>query len=173
MSEQTYPDPFTAAHQAIWMALLALDAWTAIVKENGRINMGVDIYRKPKPEAGVGQLPEFMVSQTGLNCPPIRGNTETAKVTQDYTLLVTSDRINWTVLNQIKYLTFVALWKAGASLGKGCLIDSWQLTGSDAQSASSGDPTQPALEYRASFIGRVTVTFNLNKQAVVNPATTY
>lgn len=173
MSEQTFPDPFTAGHQAIWAALLAFEPWTALVVANGRINMANDSYRHPRPAPSVGQLPEFMISQTGMNLPIIRSNTEILKVTQDYTLLVTSDRINWTILNQIKYRTLAALWLAGASLGKECLIDSWQLTGSDAQSAAAGDPEKPAVEYRASFIGRIAVTFNLNKQAVVNPATTY
>lgn len=170
----SFKDPFTAAHAALWAVVESDPQLVGIVGVKNRVHTENDTYKAPRSPAGVGDVPEFMISQAAFAYPPCKPNMDQIVATQDFTILCTTDRINWSVANFLKHRLHARMWEAGFALGTGCLINGWILDGSDALSANQpADPQRPPSEYRATVIGRVRIFINLTRARVVDPNAMY
>jgi hypothetical protein len=168
-----YADPFSAGHGAIWRALLAWAPWTTRVRATGRIRTDlVDVTTLPPPPTD-GNLPEVVVAQDAFDTGEVVARYEPFLVTQDYTLLITSDRLNFAEVNLLKWLTIQALKSRGVSLGSGCLIERWRLSGADAWRDKGRDPERPTGTYRATTVGRIRLWMRISQEQSEKPDQTF
>jgi hypothetical protein len=121
-------DPFTQIARAILAALQADCGWAALVKPGNVIDMTASTFERFKSQLQPGDVPEVILLQGDFNLQPFGGNSRIATLEQTYALVTTHDSLRVAPVNALKYLTLVALTKAGPSLGLQGLVRGWEIT---------------------------------------------
>ena len=124
-------DPFTQTSRAILSALQADAGWSALVKPGNVIDMTADSFERFKTQVQSGDLPEVILLQGEFRLKPFGGSSRVAEMEQIFQLVVTHDSLRVRPVNLVKYMTLVALAKAGPSLGLDGLVREWEITHGD------------------------------------------
>ena len=111
------PDPFTAAHQAIFAAFKGHPPLAAMVGLGNFVDTTDPLFQQFKPDAQAGDLPRVMVLQDAFTLPPFGGCSTAVEFSQAYRVLFATDVLRVVPLNQLKYQALCALVKAGPDLG--------------------------------------------------------
>lgn len=116
-------DPFTQVYQAIYAALVASSAWSALVQPGNRIDVSqVNGVRRQATQNSRVNLPEFDLRNTGFKDEP--RNSLADRRTQSFRAFVATP-VDKTVLplNQIKDATINAIKAVGPNLGLSFVYD--------------------------------------------------
>jgi hypothetical protein len=157
-------DPFTQVHQAIWAALTAHAPWAQLVLAANRQDMSNPLFQQPPPDLQAADSPGATIVQDQFVMRPLGDNSQTADFSQDYTLVLTTDRLSVAPINQVKYLTAVALLKAGIDLGLPGLVRDWTIA--SARDAS-GDKKLTRESQRWAATLTISVKFYLSRSALL------
>lgn len=114
-------DPFTAAHQAIFAALQNYASLAALVLPGNFVDTTDPLFQQFKPGIAAGDTPQVQILQDEFTLPPFGGSSTSVQFTQSYRVFFCTDVLQVTPLNQLKYLTLIALIKAGPNLGLSCV----------------------------------------------------
>jgi hypothetical protein len=110
-------DPFTAAHQAIFAALQNYAPLAAVVLPGNFVDTTDPLFQQFKPGITAGDTPQVQILQDEFVLPPFGGSSTTVQFTQSYRVFFCTDVLQVVPLNQLKYLSLIALVKAGPTLG--------------------------------------------------------
>jgi hypothetical protein len=168
-------DPFTSVHRSLWAALQGYAPLMALVRPGARIatipggpanNLpgvnAVPLAIKPGAVDG-GDVPELRVIQDIWRFDESNTNSMNQGFQQRFILQMSTSSpvLDVTPLNQLKFATYLALFKAGKSLNNP-LIRSWQFMD------SSDQPMRDDENSIMAWIGisHVIVRFTLDQSAL-------
>ncbi len=136
-------DPYTVAYAAILTALAAFPPWAAAVTPGNVIDLTTpSTGRSPAAAGPVGNQVQVRLVQADHEALIFEGNSTTWEPWQDYRLEVVTDALRLVQLNQVKFLTEVAIRRAGPSLTCDGLIRSVSVRGGGDD--DTGKPVDPA-----------------------------
>jgi hypothetical protein len=124
-------DPFTQTSRAILSALQSDPGWSALVKPGNVIDMTADSFERFKTQISSADLPEVLLLQGDFLLKPFGSGSRIAEVRQDFQLVVTHESLRVRPANLLKYMTLIALAKAGPTLGLDGLVREWEITHAD------------------------------------------
>ncbi|HTW96016.1 MAG TPA: hypothetical protein VMD30_14535 [Tepidisphaeraceae bacterium] len=159
------PDPFTAAHQAIFTALQNYAPLTALVAPGNFINITAAQFEQFKPQIASADAPQLRIIQGDFTLPPFGGNSRAVEFSQSYVIQVTIDTLQIVPLNQIKYQIMVALIQAGTQLGLS-FVSGYTLSDSRDSFAQPADLIQKSRRWCA--VMTVTVQMFLPRQSLAD-----
>jgi len=122
-------DPFTQVSQRIATVLQAYPGFSALVNPGNFRQMTQANFTKFAENISTADTPEFVLLQTGFNLKPFGSTSQKAELTQAFQLIQTANNLVVTPVNKLKFAIFVALFKAGDTLGLDGLVMNWEITG--------------------------------------------
>lgn len=111
-------DPFTQIHQALWTSVTNFAPWAALVRPGARINDVPSGTISAKAVAiSPGDVPELRIIQSTFRIDESGRNVATERWQQTYMFQLSTASMNVIPVNQLKFLTIVALKRAPENFG--------------------------------------------------------